>query len=240
LFWRPHATAAAAAGGAGGGGSSSSSFAAAAAQQPPQQQQHDARADAIAQRSVGLREFGFAADFADRFDLGPMLGSGSFATVHLATERSTGRRFAVKTLPKRFAPDGATLDPPFAARVLREVDVYRTLGRSLNVAHLEGTYEDGVAVDLVLELCTGGTMWDRIRRGAYDERNAARLVREVLRAVAQAHSAGIAVRDVKPDNFLFLHEGADAPLKMVDFGLAQFCRDDEVLTDRCAVRCGGV
>ena len=78
-----------------------------------------------------------------------------------------------------------------------EADVYAAMGQSLNVAHLEAAFEDDVAVDLVLELCAGGSMWARIRRGAYGERAAARLVREVLRAVAQCHAKGVVIRDVK-------------------------------------------
>jgi calcium-dependent protein kinase len=49
----------------------------------------------------------------------------------------------------------------------------------------------------VLELCSGGTMWSRIKRGAYSERTAALLMREVLRAVAQCHAKGVILRDVK-------------------------------------------
>ncbi|KIZ00641.1 hypothetical protein MNEG_7321 [Monoraphidium neglectum] len=139
-------------------------------------------------------------------------------------------RIPVKTMPKRFL--GSHLEPMFAARVRHEVDVYRTMGQSLNVAHLEAAFEDDVAVDLVLELCQGGTMWQRIKRGAYSERTAARLVREVLRAVAQCHAKGVIVRDVKPDNFLFLNDREDSPLKMVDFGLAQFCAPGDLLHDR--------
>ncbi|KAI8465162.1 MAG: kinase-like domain-containing protein [Monoraphidium minutum] len=177
-----------------------------------------------------VKEFGFRGGFADDYDLGPMLGAGSFATVHVAVSRATGEKFAVKTLPKRFL--GEYLEPMFSARVRHEVDVYRTMGQSLNVAHLEAAYEDDVAVDLVLELCGGGTMWQRIKRGAYSERTAARLVREVLRGVAQCHAKGVILRDVKPDNFLFQTDREDSPLKMVDFGLAQFCAPGDVLRDR--------
>ncbi|GBF96832.1 calcium-dependent kinase-like [Raphidocelis subcapitata] len=177
-----------------------------------------------------IKEFGFRSGFGDHYQLGPLLGSGSFATVHVAVDRSTGERFAVKTLTKRFL--GEYLEPLFAARVRHEVDVYRAMGQSLNVAHLEAAFEDDVAADLVLELCEGGTMWQRIRRGAYSEAAAARIVREVLRAVAQCHAKGVILRDVKPDNFLFLNDREDSPLKMVDFGLAQFCSPGDVLHDR--------
>lgn len=62
-------------------------------------------------------------------------------------------RYAVKTVPKRFV--GAFLESNFVDRVQREVDIYRHLGQSLNVAHLYEAYEDEVCVDMVLQLCTG-------------------------------------------------------------------------------------
>jgi serine/threonine protein kinase len=78
----------------------------------------------------------------------------------------------------------------------------------------------------------GGELWVKIRRGEYNEARAARLVREVLRAVAQCHAKGIVIRDVKPENFLFLNEASRSPLKMIDFGIATYCQPGE-----CGVVC---
>lgn len=50
---------------------------------------------------------------------------------------------------------------------------------------LHGVYEDEQCVELVMSLCTGGDLWSRIRRGVYSEREAARVIADVLRAVAQ-------------------------------------------------------
>ena len=50
---------------------------------------------------------------------------------------------------------------------------------------------------------------------------AARVVRQVLAAVAHLHARGVAHRDVKPENILFASPAADAPVKLVDFGLAR-------------------
>ena len=103
------------------------------------------------------------------------------------------------------------------------MDILNHLGRSLSVAYLYDVYEDDVCVDLVLELCEGGQLWRRIKRGRYTEAVAARILREVLRAIAQCHAAGVLVRDVKPENFLFLSEDEeDYTLKMIDFG--ESCR----------------
>ncbi len=70
----------------------------------------------------------------------------------------------------------------------------------------------------------GGELWTKIKRGEYHEAQAARLVHEVLLAVAQCHAKGIVIRDVKPENFLFLNSEEGAPLKMIDFGIATYCQ----------------
>jgi serine/threonine protein kinase len=121
--------------------------------------------------------------------------------VFRATDAATGEPRAVKRMAKRLAPDGS-MERYYVRRVRNEVDICGHLGRSLNVAYFYGAYEAAGHVDLVLELCTGGELWDRIkaRGGQYNERDAARLVREMVRTVAQCHAQGVMVRDVKPEN----------------------------------------
>ncbi len=65
--------------------------------------------------------------------------------------------------------------------------------------------------------------------------DAANAVRDVLRTVAQCHARNVLIRDVKPDNFLYLTSDENAPLKAIDFGLAQYCKADETLRDRAGV-----
>lgn len=63
-------------------------------------------------------------------------------------------------MPKRFGPSGH-LEHHYVRRVRNEVDIADHLGRSLNVCYLYAAYEDDSCVDLVLELCVGGQLWDR-------------------------------------------------------------------------------
>jgi serine/threonine protein kinase len=64
-----------------------------------------------------------------------------------------------------------------------------------------------------------------LREERKENRNAeaARIVREIVRTVSQFHAAGVVMRDVKPENFLFSEEGTCAHLKAIDFGIAQYC-----------------
>lgn len=77
------------------------------------------------------------------------------------------------------------------------MDVYRRLGASLNIAFLYGAFEDSSSVRLVMERCTGGALWDRLQQGVATEGDAAVIMREVLRVVAQCHAKDVVLRDVK-------------------------------------------
>ncbi|KAK9868544.1 hypothetical protein WJX84_003705 [Apatococcus fuscideae] len=177
------------------------------------------------------RLFGFAGGFSSDYDLGKLVGQGGFGTVYSAVHKRTGERRAVKRMLKRRSPDG-WLDPLFVRRILHEVDIYNHIGHSLNTAYLYRVYEDQDHVDLVLELCSGGELWSRIQVNHYTEQEAAKLVREILRTLAQCHARGIIMRDVKPSNFLFLSEHPDAPLKAIDFGMATYCAAGQKLSDK--------
>lgn len=74
-----------------------------------------------------LARYRFATNFDQIYELGSYLGEGSFGTVHVAIERATGQRFAVKTIRKKKL--GSRLEHHFVKRVQHEVDMYRHLGR---------------------------------------------------------------------------------------------------------------
>ena len=85
---------------------------------------------------------------------------------------------------------------------------------------LQNVYEDPGNVHMVMELCEGGGILDRIKDAPFTEKQVARILRSVLRFIAQCHAKGIIFRDVKPDNFLFLTKRADSPVRATDFGLS--------------------
>eukprot|EP00878_Enallax_costatus_P014411 GHUV01015071.1.p1 GENE.GHUV01015071.1~~GHUV01015071.1.p1 ORF type:complete len:625 (+),score=149.12 GHUV01015071.1:250-1875(+) len=154
----------------------------------------------------------------DSYYLGRVIGAGSFGVVREGIEVATGRRFAVKTVskvPKRGAPT-----PRYLLKLRAEVEVMQQLGVSLNAVYLHDVFEDDVNVHMVMELCEGGALLERVESGVYSEKYISRLVRSILRFIAQCHAKGIIYRDVKPDNFLFLTTEEDSPLKATDFGLS--------------------
>ena len=92
-----------------------------------------------------------------------------------------------------------------------------------NIVRIKGTYEDPVSVHLVMELCEGGELFDRIvQKGQYSEREAAKLIGVIVSVLESCHSLGVMHRDLKPENFLFQSVDEDAALKATDFGLSVF------------------
>ena len=60
-------------------------------------------------------------------------------------------------------------------------------------------------------------------QGTVTEKKIARIIRSILRFIAQCHAKGVIYRDVKPDNFLFLSKDENSPLRATDFGLSIRC-----------------
>lgn len=184
-------------------------------------------------RDEPTQSFGYLCNFDELYILGDLIGSGTFGKVYKAVERSTGQEFAVKRMPKRFGP-GGMMDAYYVRRIRNEVDIGNHLGRSLNIAYVYQAFEDDDKVDIVMELCSGGTLWDAIvcpdatNGYEYTQDDVCRLVRDILRVVALCHSQGVMIRDIKPDNFLFAtRDHSHAPLKAIDFGVSVFCEEGE-------------
>ncbi|URE05386.1 calcium-dependent protein kinase [Musa troglodytarum] len=76
-----------------------------------------------------------------------------------------------------------------------------------------------------IRLCEGGELLDRIlakKDSRYTEKDAAIVVRQMLKVAAECHLHGLVHRDMKPENFLFKSTEENSPLKATDFGLSDF------------------
>ena len=114
----------------------------------------------------------------------------------------------------------------------QEAETMRVLGGSLNAVTLAKCYESRNHVYLVMELCTGGNLLQKLSSdGALEEEFAASLMTDILRMAYQCHSKGVIHRDIKPENFLFSTRLPGTPLKMTDFGLADYCSGDTQLSE---------
>ncbi|TYH32633.1 hypothetical protein ES332_D13G003500v1 [Gossypium tomentosum] len=166
-------------------------------------------------------------NFKEYYSLGKKLGQGQFGTTFLCVEKSTGKEYACKSIAKR-----KLLTDEDVEDVRREIQIMHHLAGHPNVISIKGAYEDEMAVHVVMELCAGGELFDRIiQRGHYTERKAAALTRTIVGVVESCHSLGVMHRDLKPENFLFVNQQEDSLLKTVDFGLSMFFKPGETFMD---------
>ncbi|KAL6202703.1 hypothetical protein ACLB2K_026408 [Fragaria x ananassa] len=166
-------------------------------------------------------------DVRSTYSIGKELGRGQFGVTHLCTHKQTGEHFACKTIAKRKLVNKEDIED-----VRREVQIMHHLTGQLNIVELKGAYEDKQSVHLVMELCAGGELFDRIiSKGHYTERAAAALLRTIVQIVHTCHSMGVIHRDLKPENFLLLNKDENSPLKATDFGLSVFYKQGEVFKD---------
>uniref|UniRef100_A0A2N9GC45 non-specific serine/threonine protein kinase n=1 Tax=Fagus sylvatica TaxID=28930 RepID=A0A2N9GC45_FAGSY len=163
----------------------------------------------------------------EKYTLGRKLGQGQFGTTFLCLEKGNSQEFACKSIAKRKLTTEEDVED-----VRREIQIMHHLAGHPNVIQIVGAYEDAVAVHVVMELCAGGELFDRIiQRGHYTERKAAELARIIVGVVEACHSLGVMHRDLKPENFLFVNHEEDSPLKTIDFGLSVFFQPGETFTD---------
>ncbi|KAL0339646.1 UNVERIFIED_CONTAM: Calcium-dependent protein kinase [Sesamum radiatum] len=162
-------------------------------------------------------------DIEEFYELGRELGRGEFGVTYLCTDKSTGEVFACKSISKMKLRTRVDIED-----VRREVEIMRHLPKHPNIVSLKDTYEDDHAVHLVMELCEGGELFDRIvARGHYTERAAAAVIRTIVEVIQNCHKHGVMHRDLKPENFLFANKKETAPLKAIDFGLSVFFKPGE-------------
>lgn len=155
------------------------------------------------------------------YTLGKELGHGRYGTTFLCTENSTGNQYACKTIPKRRLTTEEDTE-----HVRREIQIMHHMAGQPNVVSIVDVYEDAVSVYVIMELCEGGELFDRIiELGHYTEKQASDVSRVIVSVVDACHSLGVMHRDLKPEKFLFVDEvkeEEESPLKLIHFGLSVF------------------
>ncbi|KAJ8570754.1 hypothetical protein K7X08_037726 [Anisodus acutangulus] len=155
------------------------------------------------------------------------LGRGEFGVTYLCIDRSNRDLLACKSISKRKLRTAVDVED-----VRREVAIMKHLPRDSSIVRLKEACEDENAVHLVMELCEGGELFDRIvARGHYTERGAASVTRTIMEVVEVCHKHGVIHRDLKPENFLYANKKENSPLKAIDFGLSIFFKPGEKFSE---------
>ncbi|XP_031393231.1 CDPK-related kinase 5-like [Punica granatum] len=177
------------------------------------------------------KRFGFSKEFTSRLELGEEVGRGHFGFTCSARFKKgefKGQQVAVKVIPKSKMTTAIAIED-----VRREVKILRALTGHSNLVKFYDAFEDNDNVYIVMELCEGGELLDRIlsRGGKYSEDDAKAVMVQILNVVAFCHLQGVVHRDLKPENFLYTSKDENSQLKAIDFGLSDFVRPDEKLND---------
>ncbi|CAL5038890.1 unnamed protein product [Urochloa decumbens] len=151
-----------------------------------------------------------------RYELGKLLGKGSFAKVYLARNAETGEEVAIKIMDKgHLARSGAVQQ-----QVMREIDIMRRV-RHPNVVRIHEVMATKRSIFVVMEYVGGGSLDAYLAHRAAGrglaEPSARRVFHQLVSALDYCHSLGVYHRDVKPDNILV--DGA-GKIKVADFGLS--------------------
>lgn len=150
-------------------------------------------------------------------DWSNVLGEGAYGKVHLARVTETGEKVALKKISKRSTNSSSFLSE--TAALWRIYDA----GGHPNISGLRDVYEDCNHFYVILDLARGGELFDHlIKDGSYSEKDASRLISEILSALAFMHNIGVVHCDLKPENILLCDSRrGGGTVKIIDFGCAK-------------------
>jgi len=177
--------------------------------------------------------FNKKSELEKNYKVGETLGSGNFAVVKKAQPRATKDELlksgipvdvAVKVIDKSKVEDIGDIE--------REIAIMNNMDHP-NIIKLFEIFDEKRKINLVMELVTGGELFDAIvARGNYTEKDAATCMAQLCGALQYLHAKGIVHRDLKPENLL-LNSPTDATIKVADFGLSRVISSGDVMKTAC-------
>ncbi|KAJ4891609.1 CBL-interacting serine/threonine-protein kinase 13 [Raphanus sativus] len=147
----------------------------------------------------------------DKYELGKLLGHGSFAKVFLARNINTGENVAIKVIDKE-----KIVKSGLAGHIKREISILRRV-RHPYIVHLLEVMATKTKIYIVMEYVRGGDLYGKVSKGRLREGVARRYFQQLISSVSFCHSRGVYHRDLKLENLLLDDEGS---LKVSDFGLS--------------------
>ncbi|CAN1230061.1 CBL-interacting serine/threonine-protein kinase 12 [Linum grandiflorum] len=146
-----------------------------------------------------------------RYEVGKLLGHGTFAKVYHARNVKTNESVAIKVIDKEKIMKGGLI-----VHIKREISNLRRV-RHPNIVHLFEVMATKAKIYFVMEYVRGGELFNKVAKGRLKEDVARRYFQQLISAVAFCHARGVFHRDLKPENLLLDEEGN---LKVSDFGLS--------------------
>uniref|UniRef100_A0A803NGB2 non-specific serine/threonine protein kinase n=1 Tax=Cannabis sativa TaxID=3483 RepID=A0A803NGB2_CANSA len=146
-----------------------------------------------------------------RFEIGKLLGHGTFAKVYLAKNIKSGESVAIKVIDKEKILKGGLI-----AHIKREISILRRV-RHPNIVQLFEVMATKAKIYFVMEYVRGGELFNKVAKGRLKEELARNYFQQLISAVSFCHARGVFHRDLKPENLLLDENGN---LKVSDFGLS--------------------
>ncbi len=157
------------------------------------------------------------------------IGRGAYGNVVKAEHLPTGNLRAIKMVDME--SKNATGSFNSIMKFRQEIEIMKQVQHP-HVIRLYETFEDKNYIYLVMELCQGGELFDRIvQQGHFTEGQVASITKDLLTTLNYLHKKKIMHRDLKPENFLFVEKNRSiesSTLKLIDFGLATTFHDSRV------------
>jgi len=158
------------------------------------------------------------------------IGMGTFSKVTKAIHLITSQQVAVKILDKEKIEDEIDLE-----RIIREIEILKNIHHP-NIAQMYETYSTIHNFYLMMELVSGGDLFDYISdNSCLSENESCHFFRQLIGVLEYLISMGITHRDIKPENILL--DESHTNIKVIDFGLSNYCEDDELLSSSCGSPC---
>ncbi|KAJ6799637.1 CBL-interacting serine/threonine-protein kinase 12-like [Iris pallida] len=146
-----------------------------------------------------------------RYEVGKLLGHGTFAKVYQARNVLTNATVAIKVLDKE-----KILKSGLVAHIKREISILRRV-RHPNIVQLFEVMATKTKIYFVMEFVRGGELFQKVAKGRLKEEVARKYFQQLISAVQFCHARGVFHRDLKPENLLVDETG---DLKVSDFGLS--------------------
>ncbi|KAF5197887.1 Non-specific serine/threonine protein kinase [Thalictrum thalictroides] len=163
----------------------------------------------------------------ERYELGRLLGQGTFAKVYRGRNIKTGQSVAIKMIDKE-----KVLRVGLIEQIKREISVMH-LVRHPNVVELYEVMATKTKIYFAMEYVRGGELFNKVAKGKLKEDVACKYFQQLIESVDFCHSRGVYHRDLKPENLLLDEDGN---LKVSDFGLSALFeskRKDGLLHTTC-------
>ncbi|CAD8163893.1 unnamed protein product [Paramecium octaurelia] len=163
------------------------------------------------------------------YTLGNTIGEGTFGKVKIGTHLQTGEKVAVKILEKAKFQDDSDV-----YRIAKEIEILKKL-RHPHIIQIYEIIDTDKEIYLIMEYASGGELFEYITKNQrIQEKKACKFLLEILSGVEYIHRIGIVHRDLKPENLLF---DQNQNIKIVDFGLSNTYKPNELLKTACGSPC---